>query len=92
MERFASTPVDSLTAQKRLVEAGYGIALLPESAVAEERAANTVSTIRVRDLDAVNPIFAVTRKGGYLSEASKRLTATLKSDWKLADKRVRSRT
>ena len=30
------TPVDSLTAQKRLVEAGLGIALLSESNAAEE--------------------------------------------------------
>jgi DNA-binding transcriptional LysR family regulator len=92
VDRFASTPVDSLTAQKRLVEAGYGIALLPESAVAEERAAKTLATIRVRDLDAANPIFAVTRKGGYLSEAAKSLTAMLKTEWKVAEKRISSRT
>lgn len=92
VERFTSTPVDSLTAQKRLVEAGYGIALLPESAIAEERAAKTIATIRIRDLDAVNPIYALTRKGGYLSEASKRLTAMLKAEWKVADKRLSSRT
>ena len=40
----AWTPVDSLTAQKRLVEAGLGIALLSESNAAEELQAR-------RDLD-----------------------------------------
>lgn len=30
------TPVDSLTAQKRMIEAGFGIALLPESSLREE--------------------------------------------------------
>jgi DNA-binding transcriptional LysR family regulator len=29
-------PIDSLTAQKRLVEAGFGVALLAESGVEEE--------------------------------------------------------
>ena len=38
------------TAQKRLVEAGLGIALLSESHAAEELTHATISTIRVRDL------------------------------------------
>jgi len=40
------TPVDSLTAQKRLVEAGLGIALLSESNAAEELKYGSISTIR----------------------------------------------
>jgi DNA-binding transcriptional LysR family regulator len=39
------TPVDSLTAQKRLVEAGFGIALLSQSNVAEELRSRAISTI-----------------------------------------------
>ena len=42
------TPVDSLTAQKRLVEAGLGIALLSESNAAEELRYGTIATIGVR--------------------------------------------
>jgi DNA-binding transcriptional LysR family regulator len=72
------TPVDSLTAQKRLVEAGFGLALLPESGIQEERLAGTLSTIRVGDLKASNPVVAVTRKGGFLSAAALRLLDVLK--------------
>jgi DNA-binding transcriptional LysR family regulator len=64
------TPVDSLTAQKRLIEAGFGVALLPESSIREERASGSLATIAVKDLRAVNPVFAVTRKGGYRSRAA----------------------
>lgn len=76
---FRWTPVDSLTAQKRLVEAGFGIALLPESSIKEERSAKTIATIRVGDLTAVNPVSAIVRKGGYLNAASKRLLEVLKA-------------
>ena len=50
------TPVDSLTAQKRLIEAGFGIALMQESAIKEERSTKALTTIKVRDLDAANPV------------------------------------
>ncbi len=73
------TPVDSLTAQKRLVEAGFGIALLPERSIAEERSAKTIATIRVGDLKAVNPVTAIVRKSGYLNAAAKRLLSILRS-------------
>lgn len=76
------TAIDSLTAQKRLVEAGFGIALLPESAVAEERAAKTLAVIRVSDLDAANPVTAIMRKDGYLSTASRKLLEILKADYR----------
>ena len=46
------TPVDSLTAQKRLVEAGLGIALLSESHAAEELKSGSIATVRVGDLKA----------------------------------------
>jgi DNA-binding transcriptional LysR family regulator len=72
-------PVDSLTAQKRLVEAGFGIALLPESSIKEERAAKTIATIRVGDLKAVNPVSLIVRKGGYLNAASTRLLEILRA-------------
>ena len=75
------TPVDSLTAQKRLVEAGFGLALMAESGVAEERAAGTVTTIDVRDLTLTIPIFIVTRRGGFLSAAANRLHELLSTDY-----------
>src|SRR5205807_2533120 len=67
------TPVDSLTAQKRLVEAGLGVALLAESHAADELRFRSISTIRVGDLSASQDIVAVTRRGGFMSAASHRL-------------------
>ena len=39
--------IDSLTAQKRLIEAGIGIALLPESSIQEELRLGTLRTIDI---------------------------------------------
>lgn len=75
--RIRWTAIDSLTAQKRLVEAGFGISLLPESSISEERATGTLTTIGVGDLHAFNPVFAVQRRGGYLSGAARTLLALL---------------
>jgi DNA-binding transcriptional LysR family regulator len=75
------TPVDSLTAQKRLVEAGLGIALLSESNTAEELRHGTISTIGVRDLKASHDIVTVTRRGGFLSAASRRLLEIVRKEY-----------
>lgn len=72
------TAVDSLTAQKRLVEAGLGIALLTQSHAADELRFGSISTIRVGDLTASQDIVAVTRRGGFLSAASQRLLVMLR--------------
>jgi DNA-binding transcriptional LysR family regulator len=63
-------PIDSLTAQKRLVEAGYGLAVLPESAITEELRSGTLAAIVVVGLRLASPVCLVTRKGGYLSPAA----------------------
>jgi DNA-binding transcriptional LysR family regulator len=47
--------IDSLTAQKRLVEAGFGIALLPESGIQEELATGSLTVLEVDDLDVRSP-------------------------------------
>ena len=75
------TPVDSLTAQKRLVDAGFGLALMPENNIAEELAAGTVRKIRVDDLKAGTQVFAITRTGGYLSAAAEALRQILVRDY-----------
>ena len=75
------TPVDSLTAQKRLVEAGFGLALMPENNIAEELGTGTVRTIRVDDLSAGAPVYVVTRKGGYLSAAAQAMCELLVRDY-----------
>ena len=76
----AWTLVDSLTAQKRLVEAGFGIALLSQSNAAEELASSTLSTIAVGDLVASHDVVAVTRRGGFLSAASRRLLESIRQE------------
>ena len=73
------TPVDSLTAQKRLVEAGLGIALLSQTHAAEELRFRSIATIRVGDLAARQDIVAVTRRGGFLSAASQRLLEIIRA-------------
>jgi DNA-binding transcriptional LysR family regulator len=75
------TPVDSLTAQKRLVEAGLGIALLSESNAAEELRHKTISTIGVRDLKASHDVVTVTRRGGFLSAAARRLLEIVRKEY-----------
>lgn len=75
------TPVDSLTAQKRLVEAGLGIALLSRSHAADELRSGSLATIRVDDLVASQDIVAVTRRGGFLSAASRRLLEIIREGY-----------
>jgi DNA-binding transcriptional LysR family regulator len=63
----AITPVDSLTAQKRLVEAGLGVALMPTSSVREELRIGSLRTIDVTGMTARLPVVAVRRARGYRS-------------------------
>jgi DNA-binding transcriptional LysR family regulator len=69
--------IDSLAAQKRLIEAGIGIALLPESSIAEELRLGTLSVIEVRQLQTTVPIHVLHRKNGYLSGASRTLLSII---------------
>lgn len=71
------TAVDSLTAQKRLVEAGFGVALMPESFVAAALEEGTLGRIEVADLEAARPVASVVRRGGYLSAAARGLLELL---------------
>lgn len=84
---IAWSGVDSLTAQKRLIEAGFGLALLPVGSVAEERAAGSLAVIEVADLDVANPVTAVFRKGGYLSRGSQALLEMLQGAFGPAEAR-----
>ena len=79
---IAFTAVDSLTAQKRLIEAGFGIALLSQINAAEELASAALATIGVGDLVASHDVVAVTRRGGFLSAASRRLLEIIRQQAK----------
>jgi DNA-binding transcriptional LysR family regulator len=83
------TAVDSLTAQKRLIEAGPGVALLSEGHVAEELKAGTVSTIRVGELRASQEIVLITRRGGFLSAATRQLLDSLRASFAMRKSRHR---
>ena len=74
--------IDSLTAQKRLVEAGFGLALMEQSAIADELKARSLGTITVRSLKATRRIMMVTRNGGYLSAATQELIRLLRKSYK----------
>ena len=71
------TLIDSLTAQKRLAQAGFGLALVPESSVRDELRRGLLVVLDVPALRAVNPITAIHRRNGYLSPAAKALLGLL---------------
>jgi DNA-binding transcriptional LysR family regulator len=72
--------VDSLTAQKRMVEADFGLALLPESSITEELRAGTLRVLRVSGMRVTIPIVLIHRRQAFQSGATKALRA-LVSDW-----------
>jgi DNA-binding transcriptional LysR family regulator len=69
--------IDSLTAQKRMVEAGFGLALLPASSVEEELRAGSLCVLQVDALQVTIPIVLVQRRGAFQSGGSLALAATL---------------
>jgi DNA-binding transcriptional LysR family regulator len=77
--------IDSLTAEKRLVEAGFGLALLPESSIHEELRAGTLGVIDAPAPETTVPIFVVHRKHAYLSGAAKALLAMM-DGWRIDPK------
>jgi DNA-binding transcriptional LysR family regulator len=70
-------PIDSLTAQKRMVEAGFGLALLPESSVDEELRTGTLHAMRIAGKSVTIPVVLIHRRRGYLSGAAKALMTEL---------------
>jgi DNA-binding transcriptional LysR family regulator len=73
-------PIDSLTAQKRMVEAGFGLALLPESSLDEELRAGSLRIVKIPALRATIPVVLVHRRRAYLSGAARRLMAVLEEE------------
>jgi DNA-binding transcriptional LysR family regulator len=71
------TLIDSLTAQKRLAQAGFGLALVPESSVRDELRQGALVVLDIPAMRTAIPITAVYRRGGYLSPAAKVLLGLL---------------
>lgn len=71
------TLIDSLTAQKRLAQAGFGLALVPESSVRDELRQGVLTALDIPAMRTSIPITAIHRRNGYLSPAAKALLALL---------------
>jgi len=71
--------IDSLTAQKRLIEADFGIGLLPASSVEEELHLGTVRVLPIAALQTSVPVMLIHRRQAYLSRAVRLLLTTLAS-------------
>ena len=69
--------IDSLTAQKRLIEAGFGLGLLPVSSVTEELRLGTLAVLPIPELTTTAPVYAIHRRSGYRGSAARRLLTTL---------------
>jgi len=70
--------IDSLTAQKRMVEAGFGLALLPASSVDDELRSGALCELRLPTLRASLPIVLIHRRHAFLSGAAQALMAVLR--------------
>jgi DNA-binding transcriptional LysR family regulator len=73
LDRADLTLIDSLTAQKRLAQAGFGLALVPRSSVRDELRQGMLVALDVPAMRSDIPITALHRRRGYLSPAAKAL-------------------
>lgn len=64
-----TTLVDSITAQKRRVEASFGIALMPNRNRREELAGGKLKIVEIASLTAQIPVALMPRKGGARSKS-----------------------
>lgn len=69
--------IDGLSAQKRLVAADFGVALMQQSAVVDELAAGTIQRVETDLVQTDFPIHLVVRKHRYTSVLRNRLIETL---------------
>lgn len=70
--------IDSLTAQKRMIEADFGIGMVLESAITEELRLGTLRILDIEGFEGSVPVFMIQRAGGHQGEAMTRLIAALK--------------
>lgn len=72
--------IDSLTAQKRLIEADFGIGFVPLSGIEEELRLETVRILPLDTLNTTVPVMAIYRRQAYLGGSTTRLLSLLTSD------------
>jgi DNA-binding transcriptional LysR family regulator len=71
------TLIDSLTAQKRLVEAGFGLALVPESSVRDELKLGSLNVLNIPAMRVSISVALIHRRNGYLNPAARALIALM---------------
>src|SRR4051794_22924169 len=71
------TIIDSLTAQKRLVETHFGIALVPESSVRDEIRLGSLKEIIEPSVRTSVPVAVIHRRKGFLNATARALLAIL---------------
>jgi DNA-binding transcriptional LysR family regulator len=77
LESAGRIVIDSLTAQKRLIEADFGVGLLPESSIEEELRLGTLRVLPITALQTVMPVMLIFRRHAYLSRAARLLLSAL---------------
>jgi DNA-binding transcriptional LysR family regulator len=70
-------PIDSLTAQKRMVEADFGLALLPASSIDEELRSGTLQALHVNAIQPTIPVVLIYRRKAFRSGAMQALMAAI---------------
>ncbi len=80
LEDAEITTIDSLTAQKRLIEADFGLGLLPASSIEEELRLGTMQVLPIAALQTTVPVMLIYRRQGYLSCAAHSLREMLSSE------------
>lgn len=72
--------VDSLSAQKRLIEAGLGFGILPVSSIQEELKLGSLKRMNKPELETTIPVVLITRKTAYLNRAQENFIAEITRD------------
>ncbi|CAN5756028.1 LysR family transcriptional regulator [soil metagenome] len=69
--------IDSLTAQKRMIEADFGIGIVPRSAIAEEVRLGSLGVLDLDGFDESAPIFMLHRTNAFMNASLRQLVAVI---------------
>jgi DNA-binding transcriptional LysR family regulator len=69
--------IDSLTAQKRMIETDFGVGIVPESAIVEEQRLGSIKVLNLAGFDESVPIFMVRRTNGYMNNVLHQLVEAI---------------
>lgn len=69
--------IDSLTAQKRMIEADFGFGIVPVSAIAEEMRLGSLAVLDLDGFEETAPVFMVHRANAFMSTSLRELVAVI---------------